>query len=698
MQVVKRYCLRSGILYLSCLVLAASAAAGNVDQELSFDPAKIVTTDATVSAKPGAGPTLVVCTGHTQSTAGFALLAPDGHWDLSAYSEVALRIRNVSAAPVSLECRVDNPGADGKKNCATGHLTLDLCRMETLVVHLRRTSEDKLGGKLFGMTGYPVSAGGEGAIDPKNVTQLLIWVDRPTEDHVFEVSEIRAAGVYTPPTAWVTDADPFFPFIDTFGQYRHKDWPGKTHSLEELAARRDQEAKDLAAHPGPKDWDKYGGSLAGPQLQAAGFFRTEKVAGKWWLVDPDGRLFFSNGIDGVRPQDSTMIEGRESWFADFPGNQPDFAEFLTHARPRPDRYEGRSPAMFCFIRANLLRKYGPEWRSVYSKLAHERLRSWGLNTLGNWSDQDIALMRLTPYTDSIGSNRAKRIEGSTGFWGKFPDVFDPSFADGLRQNMETKRGKSAGDAWCIGYFCDNEMPWGDDAASLAVGALKSPPEQAAKKVFVADLQAKYGDIAKLNQAWGTAHASWDALLESRDTPDARKADADFTAFYTKLAEQYFRTVRDAIKAVAPNQLYLGCRFAWVNDLAVAAAVKYCDVLSYNVYHRSVADFRLRSGADVPLIIGEFLFGAFDRGVFNGGGMATVANQEARGQAYRDYVLGALAHPQFVGCHWFQYQDEPATGRGYDGENLQAGFVDACDTPYPEVIEASRAVGAALYRR
>ena len=71
---------------------------------------------------------------------------------------------------------------------------------------------------------------------------------------------------------------------------------------------------------------------------------------------------------------------------------------------------------------------------------------------------------------------------------------------------------------------------------------------------------------------------------------------------------------------------------------------------------------------MPLIIGEFHFGALDRGLFHPG-LVAVANQEARAQAYKDYVLGALAHPQFVGCHWFQYQDEPTTGRGYDEENM-----------------------------
>ena len=98
---------------------------------------------------------------------------------------------------------------------------------------------------------------------------------------------------------------------------------------------------------------------------------------------------------------------------------------------------------------------------------------------------------------------------------------------------------------------------------------------------------------------------------------------------------------------------------------------------------------------LPLIMGEFHFGALDRGMFHTG-LVPVADQAERAEAYREYVRGLLRHPQFVGCHWFQYRDEPTTGRAYDGENYQIGFVDVADTPYPETVEASREVGYGLY--
>lgn len=97
---------------------------------------------------------------------------------------------------------------------------------------------------------------------------------------------------------------------------------------------------------------------------------------------------------------------------------------------------------------------------------------------------------------------------------------------------------------------------------------------------------------------------------------------------------------------------------------------------------------------LPAIIGEFHFGALDRGLFHTG-LKPTKDQQARANAYRDYVTGALKNPIWVGANWFQYGDQAATGRG-DGENYQIGFVDVCDTPYVETIEAAREIGRTMY--
>ncbi|MBN1845688.1 MAG: hypothetical protein JW810_08405 [Sedimentisphaerales bacterium] len=658
------------------------------DFEGDFPIPSVPTSDAQVEFAAGdSGRCLRIRTGHEKSWPGVTLAAPQGKWDLTGYATVTLDVKNVSDAPVSVYCRVDNPGADGVHNCVTGSVTVAPGQIASLSVDLHPSGlalTEPL--ELIGMRGYPR---GYDTLKPDNITQLVIFVNKPQADGHFEIDNLRAAGRLE-----LYEARQFIPFIDEFGQFRHKDWPGKVHSLDELKGRVASEEEDLAAHPGPADRDRYGGWSSGPQLNASGFFRVAKHQGKWWLVDPEGRLFWSHGIDCVNNSAATPISDREDYFAFLPAEGALLGRFYGGGSWAPHGYyQDHSPyKTYDFCRANLLRKYGPDWQKLFAEITHRRLRSWGLNTIANWSDGGIYRMRRTPYVASIHSG-GRLIEGSEGYWGKFYDVFDPSFRQDLRRRLAAEGDQSAGDPWCIGYFVHNEIAWGDDL-SLAVAALQSGADQPAKIAFLRDLRAKYETIEALNSSWDTQHASWDALLSAQEAPDRQKARDDLAAFYTRLAETYFRIVREEVKRVAPDQLYLGCRFAWVNDRAARAATRFCDVVSYNRYEYSVEDHRLPDGIDLPTIIGEFHFGALDRGMFHTG-LKKTADQQDRSDTYARYVQGALRNPYIVGTHWFQYKDQATTGRG-DGENYQIGFVDIADSPYPEIVRAARQVGYGLY--
>ena len=661
-----------------------------------FDVGAVVTTDSKASLSENGS--LRVETGRAEQWPGVTLKPPAGKWDLSVYNYLSLDVANLGAERLTLSCRVDNPGADGAKNCVTDGLTLDPGKSGTLTVQIFpgpwKLSEPF---ELIGMRGYPTHAG---KIDTSNVTQLVIFVNKPapaasvlqsktTGDNRFEINNIRVAG-----SVRTLDTKTFLPFIDEFGQFIHADWPGKTHSLKELIDNGKAEEKELAAHPGPPDRNQYGGWTAGPKLEATGSFRVQKFNDKWWLVDPEGRLFWSHGIDCVGAGNATPITDRENYFRELPNANSPFAGFYGTGSWAPHGYyKDHSPyKTYDFSQANFLRKYGRDWTDHLAQITHRRLKSWGLNTIANWSDSDVYLMRKTPYVCTI-SYGSKTLEGSEGYWGKFYDVFDSSFRDRLRDRLASEKDKTADDPWCIGYFVHNELSWGDEL-SLAVAALGSPADQPAKKVFIDDLKEKYNTIEKLNAAWATNHASWQELLKSTQPPDKDKAREDLGAFYTKTAETYFKTIRDELKKAAPNKLYLGCRFAWVNDRAALAAAKYCDVVSYNRYTYSVADQRLPDSIDMPIIIGEFHFGALDRGMFHTG-LKVTADQNDRAEKYKSYVQGALRNPCVVGTHWFQYKDQATTGRG-DGENYQIGFIDVCDTPYPEIVRASIDVGYKMY--
>lgn len=687
----------AGVLLFPPCVRAEGQGAKMLVEFENLDLPAVAAGGAEVSLVPTeSGGVLRVETGRKADWPGATFAAPAGQpWDLSGFARVAVDLKNRGARRVTVHCRVDSEGPPGERS-VSANAALEPGESKTLRVALRRRLSAQLADKLFGMRGYPGGLDKDKGIDPARAARVLVFVARPKEDHVFEIGAIRAEGAYETP-AWVgMTPEEFFPMIDRYGQFRHADWPGKTRSDEDLKKAREAEAADLGAHPGPEDWDEYGGWLSGPRLEATGFFRAEKHQGKWWLVDPEGRLFWSHGADCVRPNNAhTPITDRRHYFAELPGAGSPFAQFygLGHWAPH-GYYQGKGPyETYNFTGANLLRKYGEEWKREFAQISHRRLRRWGMNTVANWSDEEIYLLRKTPYCVAVSARDRKPIQGSEGYWGQFPDPFDPSFRKALDARMGAERGKSAGDPWCIGYFVDNELGWGDDV-SLAVAALASPPDQACKRAFVEDLRRKYGEIGKLNAAWGTGHASWEALLEGRAPPDRNKAREDLAAFYTRIAEEYFRHAREAVKQVAPRNLYLGCRFAWVNDRAVRAAARYCDVIGLNKYADSVAGFRLPEGVDKPAVIGEFHFGALDRGMFHTG-LRPVESQEARAAAYAAYVRGALEDPWLVGTHWFQYGDQAATGRP-DGENYQIGLVDACDRPYPETVRACREVGYRMY--
>lgn len=107
---------------------------------------------------------------------------------------------------------------------------------------------------------------------------------------------------------------------------------------------------------------------------------------------------------------------------------------------------------------------------------------------------------------------------------------------------------------------------------------------------------------------------------------------------------------------------------------------------------AISEVTRRTGK--PVMIGEYHFGATDRGLPSTG-LRGVASQKDRGVAYRAYVETGAALPQIVGTHYFIWNDQPVLGR-YDGENFNIGLVDVCNTPYKEMVEAARLTHERIY--
>jgi hypothetical protein len=239
-----------------------------------------------------------------------------------------------------------------------------------------------------------------------------------------------------------------------------------------------------------------------------------------------------------------------------------------------------------------------------------------------------------------------------------PDVYSP----GYRAMVDSAAGKQCSklrnDQYLIGYFIGNEPAWPGRETELAETILAG------------------GDTPMK-----TALVKY---LSDGDSPEKRKAFA-YETFSKFLAE-----VCSAIKKYDPNHLNLGLRFGDppATEL-IQECAKWFDVFSMNHYGYSVDPGvldRISELTGLPVIIGEFHFGIPGRGLAPG--LAQVKNQEERTAAYKYYVENAAAHPAVVGTHWFQWIDQPVTGR-FDGENYNIGLVDVTDIPYQELIVATR---------
>ncbi len=541
-----------------------------------------------------------------------------------------------------------------------------------------------------------------GTVDFANISRIAIFVRGPNPTSVLYVDNVRLIPRYS-----ITDL--LAGMVDPYGQYAKSTWPGKLNSETEFPARIAAEAQDLVAHPQLSSLSKYGGSLSLATKTATGYFRTLLYNGKWWLVDPAGYRFLSMGINAVA-LDSSLTTGREQLYSWLPALPDPLSTapptyLANHYIPTSTAYGNRSGWTYDFYGANLERKYGSDYLNKWKANSLSRITSWGFNTVGGWSPSFVANGRV-PYTITIGTEKTpNKIDAGYGHGSLVPDAYDPKFASVLAAALQVYITRVKSDPYLIGYFVDNELSWigqGPNAQyGLAYGVMKQPSTLPAKKIFYNTIAYKYATIDAVNAAWGTTFPTLASLAGPTILPANPNAAlaADMDGFISKFALQYFNTVRAQIRKLDVNHLYLGCRFGGQSPTIVAAAAKYADVISLNIYTDTLdsAKWGFLSQYNRPCLVSEFHFGATDRGMAFGG-ISPRFTQQLRALAYQNYVRSVADNSIFVGCHWYQYVDQPTAGRQFDGENGGIGLVDASDTPIPELITQCRQTNAEVYGR
>ena len=662
-----------------CFFPLLLAAAGISAAEIKLEPSQLETRGKAEVRTEGSE--IFLSSDTPEWDAGLRINPPAGKkFDFSSGRFLAVDVTNLSP---DRQLRLTMHISSGKKReRSTSHVDLPLREVNTgigLNPGEKRTMRLYLphaslftppkGGKNIRR---PLDTAGINSIDFK-----MQWAFEPQRKDLIKcsLSNFRLEG--TPELDRKVNKDAYFPFIDAYGQYKHSEWKEKIHSDEELKTRHAEELKQLAGTPAPSAWNRYGGWADGPKLKATGFFRLEKYEGNWYFVDPSGSLFWSFGIDVLRNNtDSTRGERNPGWFD----------------TKIPE--DGLLP----FTDWNLRIKYGKkDYLEDFYKVLAKRLGAWGINTIGNWGANEFMELGKIPYVLTLG----ERIKGIPALSPKgfSYDVFAPEFESVMGNILSRKAGensmiaKSVRDPMCIGYFIDNELKFKD----IIRGVISGPSSQYAKQEFRKDLKEKYGSIEKLNGSWKTEYRSWDDFLSGTAMPKRTKEfRKDSDAFYAKFVNRYFEICRKGIKKTAPHRLYLGSRFVGFRqpDSLWKAAAEHCDAVSVNTYCNSVHNVNRADFRGKPVLIGEFHFGTYDRGMFSAS-LCPVGDQKERAVSLTRFIQGALMVPEFVGAHYFQFRDQPLTGR-YDGEGYQIGFADVADTPYPEMTEASREIGANMY--
>jgi len=442
----------------------------------------------------------------------------------------------------------------------------------------------------------------------------------------------------------------------------------------------DDDTEDPCESPqGSPTFDAYGGDER-VALEATGVFRTETLCGRWWLVTPEGHPLYSLGVNNVGPYGNT---GQDSGVAVY-------AEAVTELYASHD-----------------------DWADT----AVERLRSWGFNTAGCWSNADLMFPRM-PYTLGLSLAGDDWIEGSVADY--YSAEWEAAVLEGAAQAQD-----HASDPNLIGYFIDNEIRWGADwrgTETLLQLYLALPPDAQGKQAAVQLLVDELGGVEPVNALLGTSFADQAAMDAATDGWGALGYQAEglaadlVAAFLEQTADRYFDTTTSAIRSFDPDHMVLGNREVSITTRleVYRAADPYLDLFSINnyVFFDVVTEAALTlSGSldpadgftalaaeiDKPILITEFGFRADDSGLPNSWPpqYPTYDTQQERADAFEEYARDKHLYPWIVGYHWFEWVDQPMDGR-FDGEDNNFGLVSEQDEVYEEVTGRMAEVNPAVW--
>ncbi len=389
--------------------------------------------------------------------------------------------------------------------------------------------------------------------------------------------------------------------------------------------------------------DEYGGA-SNIKSKGTGFFRIEKINNRFWFIDPLGNSFFNTAINGVRPGTSSNA------------NKAITSKF-----------------------GNL-----SNWISNTSS----SIKSFGFNSTGSWSDVSTIMdynkkeshhlaycTQLSILGTMLQETKKKNERKEYPILALvFNRAFEKHCADKILENKD-----KFNDPNLLGHFSDNELPFQENILShfLDINDESDEAYQFAKK-YITENQINPTDISKGQQE----------------------------KFAGIVASIYFEIVSSSLKKYDPNHLYLGSRLhsSAKNNIAVLqAAEKYVDVISINFYGNwdlRPKENELWAQLQKPFIITEFYTKGDDTKMENISGAGWRVNtQQERGIHYQNFLLSFLPNKNFIGLHWFRYQDNDPNDKSADPSNMDSnkGMVNIGYEYYSPLTDAMSQINNRKYR-
>lgn len=493
----------------------------------------------------------------------------------------------------------------------------------------------------------------------------------------------------------VANPHQYDPYVDAYGQSNFSTWPGKISKDSDLQDAVAVEQSWLASNGPLGGVDIYGGSTLGWKDQATGYFHTASHNNRFWLISPLGNPLFYIGLDGLGGNGYTPVTGREAMFK-LPPTSGDFAA----AYAQNVWGDAQDTNYVSFEVANLVRKYGSDWRTSRKNAMSRRIAAWGFSGTGKWSPTNLSMPVNPVLVHSAVSNVVPH---------GHPDVWDDNVLKQLTATLTTQIGADATNPYVIGWSVGNEkdeiIGESEVQAILVLGA--GVP---AKKALVDQALPLYPSISALAAAWNISAATVADVYAAKPMPPLKDIET-LRRFYEGV---YYATLRKTVQAIDPHHLYLG---SWTqprlhaDDWPIMAA--NCDVIGFDFYSPTFLDPSVQAliqSANKPVLVGEYSFPSGYGGMRGFGvgayqGEITLSDAQS-GDQYAQWLLAASANPNVVGVEWFEYSDEPVTGRGNNdgqsnissrlvlGENTAFGMVQITDTPKYDLVNKVRAANIA----